>query len=167
MGRRNLTKQILGVEIELQTGDIIGRVLEPRGKNIHAVEFCEPKSSAQEQDEQNKDVLENNDPIFSTTLCLLPPKFRNLVWVKRGGYVVIRLYTEKDGKRTADSKIGGTIEHVLFPYHIKRLKLENKWPVEFQVPDNLSEDDENNSSTGSYTNPNHRQAVTDSSSEEE
>lgn len=44
-----------------------------------------------------------------------------------GGYVVIRLYTEKDGKRTSDCKIGGTIEHVLFPYHIKRLKLENKW----------------------------------------
>src|SRR4051812_27678897 len=64
MSRRRTTRQIVD---DFETPTIepphqIARVLGPRGKNLHEVEWVGGK----------------------TTLVTLPPKFRNLIWVKRG-----------------------------------------------------------------------------------
>ncbi|CAG8741702.1 11113_t:CDS:2, partial [Acaulospora morrowiae] len=83
----------------------IARVLGGRGKNLHEVQL----------------------PNGTTTLCSLPPKFRNLVWVKRGSYVIISPFESEK-----PNKIGGDIVHVLFPEHVKYLKSEGMWPIEFE-----------------------------------
>lgn len=60
--RKQATTDILTEVPELEEGQRFARVLGSRGKNIHEVQF-----------EDGEDLLVN-----------LPPKFRNLVWVKRG-----------------------------------------------------------------------------------
>ncbi|CAG8529191.1 17578_t:CDS:2 [Funneliformis caledonium] len=75
------------------------RVLNGRGKNLFEIQFSDG----------------------NTTLCILPPKFRNLIWVKRG-----KETTERVGK------VGGEIEHVLFSDHIKHLKYQEIWPQGFE-----------------------------------
>lgn len=63
MGRKQKTINQILTTNPIPTGSQrITRVLYGRGKNLHEVQF----------------------PEGNTTLCTLPPKFRNLVWVKRG-----------------------------------------------------------------------------------
>ncbi|KAI9297915.1 hypothetical protein K502DRAFT_346556 [Neoconidiobolus thromboides FSU 785] len=159
MGRRNVTKNLLEQEIELEKGDIIARVIEPRGKNLHlieyAIELVNPKDKTEAKSENE----------FESTLCQLPTKFRNMVWVKRGSYVVINLYEEKDGKGLTEGKVGGSIKEVLFPYHIKRLKIKQQWP---EVYDNEAEEkDEDEDEDIPLGNPNRRIEEEDISSSDE
>ncbi|CAG8455680.1 2480_t:CDS:2 [Acaulospora colombiana] len=103
MGRKQkTTSQILTSNPIPTESQKISRVLGGRGKNLHEVQF----------------------PDGTITLCSLPPKFRNLVWVKRGSYVII-----SPSESENSSKIGGDIVHVLFPEHIKYLKSEGIWLV--------------------------------------
>lgn len=63
MARRKIaTSDILTDIPELEEGQRFARVLGTRGKNVHEVQFSD-----------NQELLVN-----------LPPKFRSLVWVKRG-----------------------------------------------------------------------------------
>ena len=45
-----------------EVGQVIARVIAPRGNNIHEVQL----------------------PNGATTLAELPPRYRNVIWVKRG-----------------------------------------------------------------------------------
>ncbi|CAG8532409.1 17537_t:CDS:2 [Dentiscutata erythropus] len=106
MGRKQkTTNQILTSNLIPTETQKIARVLGSRGKNLHEVQYY--------------------DGIV--TLCILPPKFRSLVWVKRGSYVIIEPLESDKVK-----KIGGEIVHVLFPEHVKHLKSEGIWPKEFE-----------------------------------
>ncbi|KAF9346848.1 hypothetical protein BGX34_003582 [Mortierella sp. NVP85] len=93
---------------ELEDGQRFAKVIGTRGNNVHEVQF-----------EDGDQMLVN-----------LPPKFRSLVWVKRGGYVVIQPAEEED-----KTKVGGDIVAVLFPDHIKRYKQEGTWPFKDQLDD--------------------------------
>ncbi|KAG9305176.1 hypothetical protein G9A89_010684 [Geosiphon pyriformis] len=122
----------------------IARVLGGRGKNLHEVEYSDQ----------------------STTLCTLPPKFRSLVWVKRGSYVII---APSESDRI--NKIGGEIVHVLLPKHIKELKSEGIWSKEFDVKEDPSfmltrSHHEENSDSDIFVNTN-REVVEDESSSSE
>ncbi|KAF0338878.1 nucleic acid-binding protein [Gigaspora margarita] len=112
MGRKQkTTNQILTSNIIPTETQKIARVLGSRGKNLHEVQYYEG----------------------TVTLCSLPPKFRSLIWVKRGSYVIIEPLESDKVK-----KIGGEIVHVLFPEHVKHLKSKGIWPKEFEnqeVPD--------------------------------
>ncbi|PIA13993.1 hypothetical protein COEREDRAFT_24921, partial [Coemansia reversa NRRL 1564] len=74
-------------------------VLGPRGQHLHEVWF--------------------------TTLAQLPPKFRSIVWVKRGNYVMVDL-----AKQLTD-KIGGEITMVLLAAQVKQLKQAGGWPTQY------------------------------------
>ncbi|CAG8452573.1 7306_t:CDS:2 [Scutellospora calospora] len=101
MGRKQkTTNQILTSDLIPTETQKIARVLGGRGKNLHEIQYCDG----------------------TVTLCTLPPKFRSLVWVKRGSYVIIEP-SESDKIK----KIGGEIVHVLFPGHVKHLKSEGIW----------------------------------------
>jgi probable RNA-binding protein EIF1AD len=68
MARRKIaTSDILTDIPELEEGQRFARVLGTRGKNVHEVQFSD-----------NQELLVN-----------LPPKFRSLVWVKRGMSLVV------------------------------------------------------------------------------
>ncbi|OMJ14898.1 putative RNA-binding protein EIF1AD [Smittium culicis] len=70
-------------------------------------------------------IVDDSDDSFVETLAFLPPKFRKVVYVKRGNYVIVDLSLIRS------DKVGGEIVQVLFPENIKRLKSEGKWPEEF------------------------------------
>ncbi|CAI2161805.1 15515_t:CDS:2 [Funneliformis geosporum] len=98
MGRKQKTTNNVLNTIPIPTEkQKIARVLNGRGKNLFEIQFSDG----------------------NTTLCILPPKFRNLIWVKRET-------TERV------SKVGGEIEHVLFSDHIKHLKYQEIWPRGFE-----------------------------------
>ncbi|CAB4389624.1 unnamed protein product [Rhizophagus irregularis] len=114
MGRKQKTTNNLLKSVPLPTEtQKISKVLNWRGKNLFEIQFSDG----------------------NTTLCTLPPKFRNLIWVKRGSYVIINPINETERV----NKIGGEIEHVLFPEHVKNFKSEGIWPQEFEI-----QDDDNN-----------------------
>ncbi|KAF9909174.1 putative RNA-binding protein eif1ad [Lobosporangium transversale] len=120
--RRQVSSDILAELPELEEGQRFARVTNARGNNIHEVQY---------QDGQG-------------LLVNLPPKFRNLVWVKRGSYVIIQPADEED-----KTKVAGDIVAVLFPDHIKQYKQKGIWPFEDQLPSNAVEGDPNGNESGS------------------
>lgn len=83
-------------EYEEAPGDCISRVLETKGSHLFTVEI-----GAGEKLE-----------------ALLPNRFKNKVWIRRGSFVVIR----RD--QLSDS---WSIEHVLSKDEIKQLEKQGKW----------------------------------------
>ncbi|KAG0367885.1 hypothetical protein BC939DRAFT_439387 [Gamsiella multidivaricata] len=104
--RKQAPSDILTEVPELEEGQRFARVLGSRGKNVHEVQFLE-----------GQELLVN-----------LPPKFRSLVWVKRGSYVIIQPAEEED-----KTKVEGDIVAVLFPDHIKQYRQQGIWPFEDQL----------------------------------
>lgn len=84
----------------------IVRVIGTRGSNIQEVE----------------------DEHGTRQLALLPAKFRGVLWVKRGNFVIIEEYEAPDPSL---SKVRATIEHILYDEHVKYLKKSNLWPEGF------------------------------------
>ncbi|CAB4389625.1 unnamed protein product [Rhizophagus irregularis] len=145
MGRKQKTTNNLLKSVPLPTEtQKISKVLNWRGKNLFEIQFSDG----------------------NTTLCTLPPKFRNLIWVKRGSYVIINPINETERV----NKIGGEIEHVLFPEHVKNFKSEGIWPQEFEIQDddnNKIVDSRNENTTNSddlFVNTNRREIDYDTSS---
>jgi len=67
-------------------------------------------------------------------LCRLPTKFRKLIWVKRGTFLIVSR-SDENGKfltaTGAQGKVVYTVEHVLFKAQIKHLKQKGLWPKAF------------------------------------
>jgi hypothetical protein len=74
MGRKRLTQGLLGACPTPTSAQTIAKVQGPKGQNLH--EVCLP----------NGDL----------TLCELPTRFRSLVWVKRGRFLVQRRRCDDD-----------------------------------------------------------------------
>ncbi|RKO83275.1 hypothetical protein BDK51DRAFT_25732, partial [Blyttiomyces helicus] len=111
MGRKDTTRKVLTdlpvpVPAERQ---YLAKVLEPRGGGLHEVNVRGDEAP--------------EDPV----LVSLPSKFRKLIWVKRGSFVIVQL-------TPSTTKIAGEILHVLFPEHIKHIKSISMWPPEFDAP---------------------------------
>lgn len=107
MGRKRTTEAILATDPEPQASQFIARVITTRGQNLYEVA--------------------NAEGIH--LLVELPPKFRSLVWVKRGSYVI----ADSTQMADRDNKIEGEIVHVLLAAHIKNLKKKNIWPAQFDL----------------------------------
>ncbi|KAF8979096.1 hypothetical protein BGZ46_005807 [Entomortierella lignicola] len=128
--RKQVPTDILTDIPEIEEGQQFARVLGTRGKNIHEVQL-----------KDGQELLVN-----------LPPKFRSLVWVKRGSYVIIQHADEED-----KTKVAGDIVAILFPDHIKQYKQQGIWPFEDQLSSNTNngssaaaaaEDDQDDQSDG-------------------
>lgn len=61
-------------------------------------------------------------------VTMLPTKFRKLIWVKRGDFLIV---AEGDGEATvATGKKGAVtsiVEHILYKDQIRNLKSKNLW----------------------------------------
>ncbi|CAO3610871.1 unnamed protein product [Cunninghamella blakesleeana] len=105
MGKKHTAQNLLDIDdFVMKEGQKYAKSLGPRGNHQHEVEFIDG----------------------TKTLVTMPPKFRNLVWVKRGHYVVV-----DPSLGTVSEKVGGEIVQVLFPKQIKELEQDGKWPIEF------------------------------------
>mmetsp|Transcript_5375 Transcript_5375/g.7549 ORF Transcript_5375/g.7549 Transcript_5375/m.7549 type:complete len:163 (-) Transcript_5375:28-516(-) len=123
--------------------DKVAQVTELRGGNVCQIRF----------------------PDSSVTLCQIPNKFRKLIWIKKGNYVLVR----EPKILSTDRKIRAQIEHVLFPDQIKHIQQLQLWPQEFVVSEKkVEETSEQNPDDDELLqfNPNH-QVVADSDEEDE
>lgn len=64
----------------------------------------------------------------------LPSKFRNTIWIKRGGYVLV----DTAGGEERDNKLGGEILNVVRDE--KMWRKASYWPVEFKKVDPYGSD---------------------------
>ena len=122
--RKSVTDEYINSFPEPETDEVIARVRGTRGANIFEVELVESSGGAGAQ------VVE---------LALLPNRFRNVIWVKRNDYLIVKNVT---GGNTDDSSSssaidgGGSggvqfeVQHVLSKDQIKHLKSIGKWPEE-------------------------------------
>ena len=71
-----------------------------------------------------------------TGLAMLPTKFRKLIWVKRGDYVIV---SEAEGAfETARGSAGAVrfcVDHILFGEQVETLRKAGKWPESFALPE--------------------------------
>ncbi|KAL1303626.1 hypothetical protein AAFC00_006986 [Neodothiora populina] len=76
-------------------------------------------------------------------LVELPARFRNAIWIKKGGYVVVDVSMRDE----RENKIGGEIVNVV--RNEKEWRRREYWPVEFkQKITYLSDSDEEESTVG-------------------
>ncbi|KAJ2810176.1 putative RNA-binding protein eif1ad [Coemansia sp. 'formosensis'] len=122
MGRGKYTEQeALDAQPEPTLEIPVARVLGPRGQHLHEVAVARSLVT----DEINRRLNAEGQSWF-TTLVQLPPKFRSVVWVKRGSYVVVDLAEQ------LTDKIGGEIAMVLMPAQVKYLKQSKQWPTQYE-----------------------------------
>lgn len=97
---------------ELKPNEVIVSVVKLRGNNIY--EVVVPASESQRLKLDNEELLAS-----------MPPKFRNTVFVRRGGYVVITLHEDPSN----DIKVKGEISNVVM--NVKDWIKYPYWPKEF------------------------------------
>ncbi|KAI8375895.1 putative RNA-binding protein EIF1AD-like protein [Blakeslea trispora] len=142
MGKKQTTRDQLDQSFEIEGQQQYAKALGPRGNHQHEVELADG----------------------TKTLVTLPPRFRNVVWLKRGHFVII------DPTVGVSEKVGGEIVHVLFLKNIKDLKAAGKWPTAFSdsVMTTESPQEEEESDDDLFVNNNRPvMSDTDSSSEED
>lgn len=82
-------------------------------------------------------LVEVVDAATDSGLAILPAKFRRLIWIKRGDYLIV-------SSGDAD-QIKYIVRYVLYPRQIAHLKAENLWPFEEEAeatPHNASHPDD-------------------------
>jgi len=105
--RKHLTTTVLtSLPLPSESENLV-RVIELRGANICEVEL----------------------PNSERFLVQVPTRFRKLVWIKRGNYLIINRPTNWDN---LNYKVRAMVLHVLFPDQIKNIKKEGLWPKEFE-----------------------------------
>jgi len=101
-----------------------------------AAEVAENQANEEGEDdattEQENNEKEEDDESSSTSglvQCRLPAKFRKLVWIKRGNYVVVEGYSNF----RANNHVQFEIVHVLNGVQIKSFKKRGEWYVSLCV----------------------------------
>lgn len=107
---------------ELEEGDLFARVLGSRGGNLFDVE--------------------SQDGV--TALCRLPTRFRKMVWIKRGSYILVVQAADDvevvNGKGKA--KVLFAAKAILMDHQIKHFKRLGQWPEYFMTPDEIEESEQ-------------------------
>jgi translation initiation factor IF-1 len=105
--RKNVEKEVLEALPEPEEGQHIVEVVQSHGSNIFLVTMQDG----------------------GQTLARLPTRFRNLIWVKRGTFL---LCSSSDAEYLTASGAAGrvtlNVEYVLFERQVKHLKALKKWP---------------------------------------
>jgi len=87
-------------------------------------------------------MLEVADHEGESALCLLPAKFRKLVWIKRGNYLIASKSDDDYVTATgAKGRVKYTVIHILFKDQIKHLQQADLWPAGFTQSDEDEEDE--------------------------
>ncbi|CAK4613297.1 hypothetical protein LEN26_006800 [Aphanomyces euteiches] len=124
--RKGVTQDVLYGEPEPADGELIVRVQSMRGSNL----------------------LEIETPEGSTGLAMLPTKYRKLIWIRRGDYLIVAGATGK-----SKGAVNYIVEHILYKDQIKHLKKKNVWPEAFTVDEDTVLDQQANAEQKPNTIP--------------
>ncbi|KAA8904576.1 hypothetical protein TRICI_005446 [Trichomonascus ciferrii] len=108
---------------ELNKDQVIGAIAKPLGNSLYDLEV--PESQWGRVIEIFPDLKDKTD---RTIVISMPPKFRNTVFVKRGGQVVVDLYTDEPSTRAygdLSNVVTNKKEWQRYPY----------WPQEYKQPE--------------------------------
>lgn len=105
---------------ELESNQAIARIVKGEGKNIYVVSL----------------------PNEKTLLVELAPRFRNTIWMMRGGFVLVDTSTSHD----RDNKLDGEIVNIV--RDVKKWRKQAYWPVEFPERHIEAESDDEESTVG-------------------
>jgi probable RNA-binding protein EIF1AD len=109
--RKHVEEGILSGTPEPGPGDMVALVLGSRGGNL----------------------IEVRAPDGETMLCLLPARFRKVVWIKRGNYVIATSAGEDFATASGgQGKVKSSVKHILFKDQIKHLREVGLWPEAFK-----------------------------------
>ena len=111
--RKGVTSDVLDGLPEPEEGESIVQVVGLRGSNLMEIVCADGSSS----------------------LAMLPNKFRKLIWVKRGDYLIaasaegdVETVNKKGGKQ---GKVKYMVSHILYKPQIKHLTQRGLWPARF------------------------------------
>lgn len=115
MGKKQVMQEALEEYPVPSAQVLVAKVAEARGNHTYEVilppEAKETEGTSSGKEEDRK------------TLAYLPPRFRNLLWVRRGGYVLVDV-SEADHR---DNKLGGEVIAVLRPAQTKYIRRQGLW----------------------------------------
>ena len=133
--RKSVTEEYMNAFPEPEEDELIARVRASRGANVFEVELL--GVGAREQ---------GASPWAQ--LALLPNRFKNVIWVKRNDYLIVKGSSEEapgdapTAASPAESSSSGVqweVQHVLSKDMIKHLRSVAKWPeaefVQDVIPD--------------------------------
>lgn len=130
-----------GPPAELLPSQRIGKVETINGNNIYTILLPDLERSG-----------ESTDKVGSGHLVELPPRFRNSMWIRRGGFVLVDC-AAFEGR---ENKLTGEIMTVI--HDEKSWRKMSYWPLQFKKEEipmpSVDSDDEDGSMTGG--NPNRR-----------
>ncbi|KAI9725245.1 MAG: hypothetical protein M1828_003426 [Chrysothrix sp. TS-e1954] len=104
----------------------LARIIQAAGNNLYSAEFASGE----------------------VTLVQMPARFRSMIWVKRGSYVVIN----EMALPNRDNKIGGEIVNIVRDEKLWRK--EAYWPAQFEKRATINADSEDDESTVGRMPPN-------------
>ncbi|EQC32968.1 hypothetical protein, variant [Saprolegnia diclina VS20] len=113
--RKGVTQDVLYGEPEPVAGELIVQVKSLRGGNLFEVET----------------------PTGDKGLAMLPTKYRKLIWIRRGDFLIVS--GADDAKKGA---VNFSVEHILYKDQIKNLKAKDLWPDVFVEDETKREYDE-------------------------
>lgn len=121
----------------------VAKILGTRGGNMFDV-LVSPAPGDDDGDDDGAAARRSPEP----RLAILPTKFRKLVWVKRGDFVIVECgdvvddendereeTTKEPSRRRVPDKKGGVryiVQHVLYKDQIRHLRTKGLWPEVFR-----------------------------------
>ena len=110
------------------------------GSNLFSVRVAKPILKPGIDDSTRCDEgIDIASSTFRDGIALLPTRFKNAVWVRRGGFLIVGDESSDTNVSSSSSSISTVdkvrfrIEHILFPEQIKHLKTRGLWPSEFET----------------------------------
>ena len=127
MGRKRDTDSLVTDPPDtLAQGQLICKVDSICGNNIYSV-VCPPVASTTTDSSLGAPGLKSG----SKVLVELPPRFRNTLWIRRGGFVLVDTHDGQEGRR--NNKIVGTIAAVIQDVRVWRKMTYWPWPAPVQA----------------------------------
>lgn len=129
MGKKSQQTQAASSDppAELKESYRIARVETINGNNIYTVIF--PASTAPTPSDPTSELSTNpqTDHLTVSAMVELPPKFRNTMWIRRHGFVMV----DVDAFAERVNKLSGEIVCVI--HDEKKWRKMAYWPVQFQA----------------------------------
>lgn len=150
-GRKHVVQEFLASSFtpdDLEESQLICRILAPQGSNVFSAEV--PLPLLRKQHSAGDPAVAAADPPslilplpggadgrspptagHTQFLVLLPAKFRKLIWIRTGSFVVVRFSPAEaasDSANASTAKVCGVIERILEKDAIRHLRSAGKWP---------------------------------------
>lgn len=142
--RKHITHDMMNEAPELDESTIVARILRAHGTNLFEVShktlirsqgsICQRAARLDETTTRTAILPQVEDQHGNTGLCMLPTKFRKLVWVRKGEYVLV---SKSDGDVSTAAGTKGSvtymIERPILREHVKELVRAGTWPDAFET----------------------------------